>query len=65
VALAREQQGKSGLVVAKVDGSATIGSLQPEWKLRNPEAAKITLDALATHSSGLSRPPANLAPADP
>jgi CubicO group peptidase (beta-lactamase class C family) len=49
----------------QVDESATIGSLQLEWKFRNPEVAKITLDALATHSSGLPRLPANLAPADP
>lgn len=49
----------------KVDGSATIGSLQPEWRFRNPEVAKMTLDALAMHSSGLPRLPANMAPADP
>lgn len=45
----------------KVTYATTIGALLPKTlALRNPAVAKITLEALATHRSGLPRLPSNL-----
>lgn len=54
------------VAAGKVDYDTAIGAvLGPGFAPRNPAVAKITLEQLATHTSGLPRLPANLVPSDP
>lgn len=54
------------VAAGKVRYDATIGSLVgDDVEFANPDVAAITLLELATHTSGLPRLPANLAPKDP
>ena len=54
-------------LVAKgvVDYDTTIAELVPQWTYANPQVGNITLEQLATHTSGLPRLPANLSPSNP
>ena len=54
-------------LVAKgvVEYQTTIASIVPEVQFGNPEVGGITLEQLATHTSGLPRLPSNMRPANP
>jgi len=51
------------ILLNRVKLTTTVGELWPE--LKEKDVAKVTLEQLATHSSGLPRMPDNFAPTDP